>query len=677
MPAFWSSPARQFRATPVQAVLGELARNQVHHFRTTQAEQSPAWAQSVESLQAALADQDDAWVLLEYPMLRLGKRIDAVVLTDRAILVIEFKRAQADGAALRQVEDYGLDLFDFHEHSRGHPVVPMLVSEGCLPQPPPLLWVGVTPVQQTRPSELGAAIAAILLAIGAPPAGCALRAAVWLAGAYRPVPTIIEAACMLYHRNGVADIAAARADQRNLHATTHALQAALAAHRARASKVILFVTGIPGAGKTLCGLNAAFAADAARDTASGDTGIFLTGNPSLVHVLREALARDAISGGANPRIARRRMESVIQALPRFRNHYLERPTECPSETVMVIDEAQRCWSREHAMRKTRDKPTPLTASEPAHLLDIAGRHEGFAGIVCLVGSGQEIHDGEGGLAEWGAALRTRPQWHAAAPPDAAGSQDERWQLGPLPQLSVDPQLHLDVPIRQIRNGAASDWVDAVLQGDAARARAIAAPAGVPFTLTRDAAAMRDGLRALARGERRAGLIASSGGKRLRAEGFGAELPHMDAASVAHWFLDRFPADIRASNALEQVATEFSCQGLELDHAGLCWDADLIRNNGTVDWVARNFVGTKWQIIRAAQGRVNQVNTYRVLLTRARYETILFVPRGNATDATRPPAVYDAIAAFLAHCGATDLQTVPAPPPTRSLQGDLPWALPPN
>jgi hypothetical protein len=135
---------------------------------------------------------------------------------------------------------------------------------------------------------------------------------------------------------------------------------------------------------------------------------------------------------------------------------------------------------------------------------------------------------------------------------------------------------------------------------------------------------------------------------------------MDASAVAHWFLDRFPEDVRASDALEVLATEFSCQGLELDYVGLCWDADLIREPGRADWRVRNFRGTDWQIPRKEEAIANQINTYRVLLTRARYETVIFVPLGDAGDRTRKPAIYDAIADFLLACGARSLELVPAP-----------------
>ncbi len=570
-------------------------------------------------------------------------------MTDRAILVLEFKRDQADADALRQVADYALDLFDFHEGSRRHDVVPVLVTGGAARRMEAglLLGMGVSEVQVLHPDALGCGLVALLRRVGSP--GVALDAASWVAGAYRPVPTIIEAACMLYARHGVAEIAAARADQKNLRETTGAIRGAMAVARAEGVKIVVFVTGIPGAGKTLCGLNVAFADEAAR-------GIFLTGNPTLVHVLREALARDAAARGMGLHAARRRMLGVIQQLPKFRNHYVANAAECPEDRVVVIDEAQRCWSADYAMRKTRDKPVRLSDSEPGHLLDIVARQRGFAAIICLVGGGQEIHDGEGGLAEWGLALRARPDWRVMAPPDVTGG-DGRLALGAVPSLRIEALLHLDVPVRQVRSAAAASWVDAVLAGDGRVAAAIADNAGgVPFWVTRDLGDLREALWGLARGSRRAGLLASSGGRRLRAEGLGSELPHMDEAAVAHWFLDRYPDDVRASDALEQVATEFSCQGLELDFVGLCWDADLARAAGK--WVARRFAGTRWQVMRGGEAIANQMNTYRVLLTRARYDTVIFVPRGNARDATRAPSGYDAIAAFLMSCGACAWRGLP-------------------
>ena len=219
-------------------------------------------------------------------------------------------------------------------------------------------------------------------------------------------------------------------------------------------------------------------------------------------------------------------------------------------------------------------------------------------------------------------------------------------------------------------------MNAVLAGDAAGAHAVAAAAGgVPFRVTRSLEALRAGLRAACRGRRRAGLVASSGARRLRAEGLGAVLPHQDEVAVARWFLDRWP-DVRSAGALEVVATEFCIQGLELDHIGLCWDADLVRPDtdapeGTParapanagPWVVRAFRGTAWTRPQRAETVQNRLNAYRVLLTRARQDTAIWVPRGDDADPTRDPALYDAVAAFLLACGAGSLEDAPPPAET--------------
>ncbi len=656
--SFWSGSVASFLATPPASISASLAEAQIRHFRINEAQQLRAWEASIAMLRAALDwPGAERWrVLLEYPMLRVGRRPDAILLTDRAILVLEFKADATRFAPSdrRQVEDYAIDLHDFHAGSRRHPIVPILVAEhapGSL-APLPLLLGGVTEVIDASAATLPHLLHA--LAAHIPEPAEPLDAGVWLEAPYRPVPNIVDAACLLYARHGVENIRAARSDATNLRATTDAILAEIAGARAAAQRIILFVTGIPGAGKTLCGLNTVFgAADEGR-------GTYLTGNPTLVHVLREALTRDAVLFGTARGVADHRMASAIQRLPDFRNEYVDHSNHTPPEQIVVIDEAQRCWSRAHAIAKTRDKAVPLTASEPAHLLEAMSRHDGFAAMVCLVGGGQEIHDGEGGLAEWGEALRaSNAAWQVRAAPDILSAADPRQRLGPLPHLRALPALHLDVSIRQVRSTAAAAWVDHVLAGDADAAAALAqADGAIPFLLTRRLPTLRSWLRGTARGLRRCGLLASSGAKRLRAEGLGAELPHMDAGAVAHWFLDHFPADVRASDALETVATEFSCQGLELDYAGLCWDGDLVREPRRTAWRVRKFRGTRWQHPAGAEAIVNQINTYRVLLTRARYETAIFVPTGEAADETRDPAMLDGIAAFLGACGARPLADAP-------------------
>jgi hypothetical protein len=554
--------------------------------------------------------------------------------------VLEFKARQFDQAARTQAEDYALDLRDFHAGSRHHPVVPVLVVPGGRPAAPawPLFWnIYDNPLFEASQLSLAGLLGDIIGRIDH--RGVDIDG--WEHSTYQPVPTIVEAAIMLYRKHGVAEIRAARADANNLTRTTEAILHALADAKAASAHIIVFVTGIPGAGKTLCGLNAVFSAD--TDAA------FLTGTLPMVYVLNEALARDAAtpSRGKSKAQASRETKGKIQSITRFLKDNRDR-TGPPAEHVIVFDEAQRAWDAAYGARKFG-----LNDSEAAIVLDIMHRHRDYAVIVGLVGNGQEINTGEAGLSEWGRTLARRPAWRIRAAPGVINAAEARQCLFETPPagLTTNPDLQLSIPIRQIRNAAAAPWVDAVLRGNRTEAAQIAGQAGgVPFFITRTLAEMRATLRARARGERRAGLVCSSGAKRLIADGLWPRFNHLDDKTVADWFLKRWP-DVRASDALEIPATEFACQGLELDYAGLCWGGDFIRNPG---WIARKFSGTKWHYLKQRDAADFRRNTYRVLLTRARYETIIWVPAGDAADTTREPALFDQTAAFLLACGATPL-----------------------
>ena len=673
--AWWSDSVAAFLAATPSDLLGRLAHAATRHHRVNEATQLRAWERQIAILRTTFLalPQSRAWrLLLEFEIPRFRRRIDAVLLAPGGIFVLEFKVGATafNDQDREQVADYALDLQDFHAGSRRHPILPILIATEAVasPQTLPLGFDNADDVLDADPAGLPGLLQD--LARRLPVRASCVDISGWEAAPYRPVPNVIDAARILFSRQGVAEILSARSDATNLTLTTKCIAGLMSAAREERRKLILFVTGIPGAGKTLCGLNAAFTVE------TGIGAAFLTGNPTLVHVLREALVRDAIGQGEKRAPAAHRIKGVIQALPAFRDLHV-RTGEVPAERVVVIDEAQRCWDAAQAIGKTRDRPVQLTASEPAHLLDIMARHDGFAAMVCLIGNGQEIHDGEGGLAEWGAALLTRPEWQVTAAPSTRVTMEPRNRLPDLPGLAVEPSLHLNVPVRSLRHDAAPEWVDAVLRGDAEAARAIIAREGdVPFRLTRSLSKLRTGLRAACRGTieptHRAGLICSASARRLRAEGLGAELPHMEADAVARWFLDRFPADVRASDALEQVATQFSVQGLELDHVGLCWDADLIRVPGETAWRVRSFSGTDWQIARNAEKIAYRLNTYRVLLTRARYQTIIWVPEGAPADRTRDPATLDGIAAFLRRCGVLDLAAVSA---LRPQTAPLPQLLP--
>ncbi len=607
----------------------------------------------VTDLQAAIAQSPltNGWIVLDVCLRLLGRRVDAILATSQAVLAIQYRPGQGGfrRADLLAAEDAALDLAEFHDASRDLPVIPLvLVPNGAL-------------LRQQWPLPLAGAAAAfgvsrltlprVLDAISRfPTYGNSPED--WARSTWTPAAGLLEAARGLYAAHGVTSLRLTEAGPAALRHAQAAIAAALADAEATNRKTIVFVTGAPGAGKTLCGLDVAFGA--------GPAAAFLTANPALVHVLREALVRDAAARGMDRRAATRRMQSVIQALPAFRDHHVGAQA-APSARLLVIDEAQRCWAAPHAVGKTRNRPVALQDSEAGHLLDIMDRLPGWAALVCLLGGGQEIHDGEGGLAAWGDALQARPHWSVWAPP-TTGQTDPRQRLPPSPAIAHRDALHLATPVRAVRAPRAAAWVDAVLADDPARAASLA-PA--PFTLTRSLTTMRTALRRA--GTRSVGLLASSTARRLRAEGLGAVLPHQDEAAVARWFLDRWP-DIRSSDALEVVATEFAVQGLELDRAGLCWDADLVRDADS--WQARRFRASAWTRAHD-QARSNRLNAYRVLLTRARHGTIIWIPRGDQADSTRDPARYDAVAAYLLACGAISLDV--AAPAAATLDAAAPLA----
>ena len=637
--------------------VGRLASAQQARGFSGTPDQEFAWHRQVAALRSAVAGAGGAaWtIVLEYELLRLEKRIDAVVLTDRAIVAIEFKSGAPSNAGRAEAEDYALDLCDFHAGSRRHSIVPVLVAADAAFAPPVQPWL--LPPNPTEPLVCGHdSLAEALCWVQAelPPAASPLVGADWLAAAYRPVPSIVEAATMLYARNGVADIATARADAPNLTRTAKAIARAVAAAQAEGGKSVVFVTGIPGAGKTLCGLNAVFAPEA------GGRSAFLTGNVPLVTVLRAALAQDAVDRRECSRPeAERRVRERLQNVHRFLEDNATDPQRrAPPDRLIVFDEAQRAWDEAKARIGTQNKRSLLTMSEPAHTLEIMGRHEGWAVIVALIGNGQEINTGEAGLREWGRVIAASDgRWRAVAAERTVAARDPLQRLadGAAPWLTIDEHLDLTVPVRSVRESTGAAWVDALLRGEILEARSIAEAGALPFLLTRDLEALRGGLRRFARGQRRAGIVASAGAKRLRGDGLGAQLD-----DVADWFLKRWP-DVRGSDALETFATEYDCQGLELDVAGLAWGGDLLwSRNG---WRTRRFVGHAWQ--ERTKDAHYVINKYRVLMTRARYETILWVPRGSLRedpfyDATRDAAAMDALADLLLACGVRPLEPMPAP-----------------
>ena len=477
----------------------------------------------------------------------------------------------------------------------------------------------------------------------------------WEQGRYHPTPTIIEAATALYNGHSVAEISRSDAGATNLSTTTETISSVIVSSKAHSWKSIVFVTGVPGAGKTLIGLNVA----TKHIDPKGDLySVFLSGNGPLVAILREALARDkAERAGARGHkraigSARSEVKAFIQNVHNFRDEYRRDIERAPVEHVALFDEAQRAWTLNKTadFMKRRKKVANFAMSEPEFLISCLDRHNDWAVIVCLVGGGQEIHTGEAGIREWISALKkSYPRWRVFLPSrlsdEEYGTTQILEQLKGRDHVSLDDNLHLAVSMRSFRAENVSLLVKQLLDLDAVGARVTFSQLSkaYPIVLTRDLQRAKRWLKQQARGTERYGIVVSSYAERLRPHGMFVRAP-MDPV---HWFLDG-KDDIRSSYFLEDVATEFSIQGLELDWTCVAWDADFRYSDG--GWLHRSFLGNDWKRIRKPDRQTFQKNAYRVLLTRARQGMVIVVPEGDLEDPTRKPEDYDPTFEYLRNLG---------------------------
>lgn len=657
--AWFDAPAEVLAKATPQLILGYLT--EATRFPAELAQIS-AWQFTITHLKQLAAVLPDAHFLMEFAIPRMGRRADAVIVAGPLILVLEYKVGERAFArhAIEQAHGYALDLKNFHVTSHDKAIIPIVIASEA---PPQQLGFGFWAEDRVHsplclsPDDVLPTLRRLLASGDGP----VIDADAWAEGAYRPTPSIIEAAEALYAGHDVTAISRSEAGAENLSRTANAIAAVVARMRMQRGKAICFVTGVPGAGKTLAGLNLACQRHPDHPE---EHAVFLSGNGPLVQVLQEALRRDGKRKRALPDLPEARMlqarepDAFIQNVHHFRDEYLA-PDRVPTEHVVIFDEAQRAWDRAMTsdfMRRKKGQ-TAFDESEPGFLLSVMDRRPDWCVVVCLIGEGQEINRGEAGVAEWLNALQAGlPHWQLFLPPHLmaeGGAIDGamRWHLAHRGAVA-DAGLHLAVSVRSFRAEGVSAFVAALLAEDAGAASALLKDLDqFPVCYTRDLAVARQWLRTLRRAGERAGLLASSNALRLKPEGLHVKAP----VDVCHWFLNGND-DVRSSNALEDAATEFDVQGLELDWAGVAWDLNYRRTEG--GWQARQFRGTVWQQISATEsgiGRAEYVrNAYRVLLTRARQGMVIFVPRGDAADATRPPAEYDAIADWLAACGIPEL-----------------------
>jgi DUF2075 family protein len=654
---YYSDSISHFLRSSTEGILGILAQNNDFALMQTQRD---AWVAQIEILRKILTPYQGS-IYFEYSIPRMGRRIDVVLIIGHIIFVLEFKVGENEFStyAMDQVFDYALDLKNFHDSSHKQYIAPVLIATNAKNVVP---TVAITPQNdklllpiKSNTGQLGKVIEEVLEFVD----GNDIDVHQWESGRYCPTPTIIEAAMALYNNHSVAEITRKDASSINLTQTSAAISEIITSSRENSHKAICLVTGVPGAGKTLVGLDIA---NKHLDPDDDLYSVYLSGNGPLVKILCEALARDRVKrsreAGDKIRIgiARRDVEAFIQNVHNFRDECLLDEGAAPIEHVAIFDEAQRAWDMAQTssfMRRKKNTPN-FRQSEPEFLISCMNRHPDWAVIVCLVGGGQEINTGEAGIGEWIDSInRTFPDWHIYI---SSRLTDSEYNAGKVlsdlksrQHVTYHDELHLAVSMRSFRAEDVSLLVKQVLDLEIASARQTYAKVKdkYPIVITRDLGKAKKWLKRQARGSERYGIVVSSQAERLKPHAIDVKSP-MDPV---HWFLDE-KDDVRSSYYLEDVATEFDVQGLELDWACVTWDADF--RFCPSGWSHHSFCGNKWNKINKDERKQYLKNAYRVLLTRARQGMILVVPAGDAEDHTRKSQYYDGTYSFLKEIGFAEI-----------------------
>ena len=650
--SYYSKKLQDFLNDESNRILGELTSN--HQF-SLEEQQRNAWLVQIDILKNQLHSFDSGHILFEYSIPRMGKRVDVIFIYQGLVFVIEFKVHATEflRADIDQCIDYALDLKNFQEGSHNIYLIPILVStdtqnfenkidifkdkifKPLLCNKNNLAQLVETISNQYKESEIDSIS--------------------WENSLYKPTPTIIEAAQALYQGHDVKEISRSDSGAINLIKTAEAINKIIEKSKKENSKSICFITGVPGAGKTLAGLNLA---NERHKFNEEEHAVFLSGNGPLVAVLQEALARNNVKNSSKKITkseALQKSKAFIQNIHNFRDDALDVQTP-PIEKIVVFDEAQRAWNNQQTssfMKRKRGVPE-FDMSEPEFLISIMDRHQDWAVIVCLVGGGQEINTGEAGLPEWFSAIRHHyTNWNVFVSNEITdneytGNQKLSKLFSGL-NYFTQSDLHLKTSIRSFRSEHVSKFVKALLDCDLSHAKKLLTELNgkYPIVITRDITKAKNWLKNKARGNERYGIIASSKAHRLRPFGIYVDID-IDAPQ---WFLND-KEDVRSSYYLEYVATEFHIQGLELDWTCVAWDGNFRFENDT--WSYNQFTGKKWNKIRSEEKITYLKNTYRVLLTRARQGVVIFIPNGDDEDKTRKHEFYDETFEYLRNIGIEEL-----------------------
>ena len=704
----YHSSLAEFSRTDETAIFGILCDNYHGDALTTTRE---AWRSEVTILQHVLSpyQKEDGRIIFEYDIPRLGKRIDAVLLLHGIVFCLEFKVGETRilEADVDQVLDYALDLKNFHKFSQDRIIVLVLIATHYCAEST-AVQMSVYDDMVVNPLVTGAAgLSRIIQKVLEAYPGQTPVDPRWIISPYAPTPTIIEAARTLYENHSVDDITRHEADDVSTDRTIDYILKVIRESKETRKKSICFVTGVPGAGKTLVGLDVAIKQtyQGQTDPVKDEGAVYLSGNGPLVAVLTEALAQDNYKkcreAGEKKKItdSRREVGKSIQMIHRYRDNMLAKiknPVENgvleidpvkavrleqagygEVEHVAIFDEAQRSWSHKRLADYLKRggtygnklKVPNFPMSEAAFLIWSLDQREDWATIVCLVGGGQEINTGEAGISEWIRALNERfPHWNVYISPKLTDAEYAEGKVNELlkdnPRVTYNDDLHLGVSLRSFRAEKLSAFVHFLLSFDE-NAAAIYAEIKdrYPIVLTRDMAKARKWLHEKVRGTERTGILVSKESARFKPLAVHI-LPSGDENAV-HWFLED-KVDTRSSNYLEDAATEIQVQGLELDYTCVLWDADMryenrkwrfYRFNGQTKWAEQTPTSeTRQELIKY------MLNAYRVLLTRARSGMVICVPEGNANktatgfweDNTRLPAYYDGTYQYLKCLGIVEI-----------------------
>lgn len=659
---FYKNSIQNFCNQNEYEIFGIIARNDL--FDTT-FHQKAAWIEQIRTLKEQLSDVEEGNIIFEYTIPRVGGRIDNILLIGSKIFVIEFKTGAEsyDLHSIVQARTYALDLSNFHEESRNKEIIPILIASNA-PNKEPKYKAFNKKIQDVVLSN-GTNLKSIL-AHFANNKDFSIDLEKWINSRYVPIPTIIEATEILYRNHTVEDIYKNEA-AKNLTKTSTAVQEIITYSKENNKKSICFITGVPGAGKTLAGLNIAIEN---QKTTGKNYSCFLTGNQPLVTVLKEALAKDEQKRtGTTIGKAREKVKSFIQIIHHFRDTALMQIDTPPIDNVVVFDEAQRAWNQEKLSKFMKEKKSNilnnlskqkcdevLNMSESELLIEYMNRRKDWAVIVCLVGGGQDINDGEAGIEEWFNSLRRSfSGWNVFISDQITGKEYTRnnslkSMLSGL-NCKIVQDLHLSVALRSFRSEQVSDFVHHLLDNDKEKAAEIYKNIKevYPIYMTRNLNTAKSWIKNKTRDRKcRYGIIASSKAKRLRSEGIWVECK----CKPEKWFLEN-ESDIKSSYHMEEAATEFDIQGLEIDWAIVGWDADYRYENGDFEYYIPK--GSKWNKINKEADKRYLKNAYRVLLTRAREGFIIFVPKGDNNDSTRLCKFYDELWAYLEEIGIDVIQ----------------------